>query len=78
MVHENGATVQLFALDPILGNVSSSATFELKLPKKYEALATKYRKLHEAWRDEIRKRISVAKGLETYKRAEEKRRKYEA
>ena len=58
----------------MLGGVSPSEAFELKLPKEYEALATEYRKLYEAWRDETRQRISVEKELETYKRADEKRR----
>ena len=74
VIPTHGATFQLFAPDPMLGSVSPSEAFELKLPKEYEALATEYRKLHEAWRDETRQRISVEKELETYKRADEKRR----
>ena len=73
VIPTHGATFQLFAPDPMLGSVSPSEAFELKLPKEYEALATEYRKLHEAWRDETRQRISVEKELETYKRADEKR-----
>ena len=74
VIPRHGANFQLFAPDPMLGGVSPSEAFELKLPKEYEALATEYRKLHEAWRDEIRQRISVEKELEAYKRADEKRR----
>ena len=74
VIPRHGATFQLFAPDPMLGSVSPSEAFELKLPEEYESLATEYRKLHEAWRDETRQRISVEKELETYKRADEKRR----
>ena len=74
VIPRHGATFQLFAPDPMLGSVSPSEAFELKLPKEYESLATEYRKLHEAWRDETRQRISVEKELKTYKRADEKRR----
>ena len=74
VIPTHGATFQLFAPKPMLGSVSPSEAFELKLPKEYEALATEYRKLLEAWRDETRQRISVEKELETYKRANEKRR----
>ena len=74
VIPTHGATFQLFAPDPMLGSVSPSEAFELKLPEEYESLATEYRKLHEAWRDETRQRISVEKELETYKRADEKRR----
>ena len=74
VIPTHGATFQLFTPDPMLGSVSPSEAFELKLPKEYEALATEYRKLYEAWRDETRQRISVERELETYKRADEKRR----
>ena len=74
VIHAHGATVQLFAPDAIQGTVSAPTTSELTLPKDYEALATEYRKVLEAWRDETRQRISVEKKLEKYKRADEKRR----
>ena len=74
VIHAHGATVQLFAPDAIQGAVSAPTTSELTLPKDYEVLATEYRKVLEAWRDETRQRISVEKKLEKYKRADEKRR----
>ena len=74
VIQAHGATVQLFAPDAIQGTVSAPTTSELTLPKDYEALATEYRKVLEAWRDETRQRISVEKKLEKYKRADEKRR----
>lgn len=74
VIQAHGATVQLFAPDAMQETVSPPTTFELTLPKDYEALATEYRKLHEAWRDESRRRIEAEKELEKYKRADEKRR----
>ena len=74
IIPTHGATFQLFAPDSMLGGVFSSETFDVKLPKEYEVLAREYRKLYEALRDETRQRISVERELETYKRADEKRR----
>ena len=74
VIQAHGATVQLFAPDAMQGAVSPPTTFELILPKDYNALATEHRKLHEAWRDESRGRIEAEKELEKYKRADEKRR----
>ncbi len=73
VVQAHGATVQLFARDGMQGALSSPTTFKLALPEDYNALATEYRKLHEAWRDESRGRIEAEKELEKYRRADEKR-----
>ena len=74
VIQAHGATVQLFAPDAMQGAVSPPTTFELILPKDYNALATEHRKLHEAWRDERRGRIEAEKELAKHKRADEKRR----
>ena len=74
VIRAHGATVQLFAPDAMQGAVSPPTTFELILPKDYDALATEHRKLHEAWRDERRGRIEAEKELAKHKRADEKRR----
>ena len=74
VIQAHGATVQLFAPDAMQGAVSPPTTFELILPKDHDALATEYRKLHEAWLNESRGRIEAEKVLEKYKRADEKRR----
>ena len=74
VIQAHGATVQLFAPDAMQSTVSPPRTFELILPKDHDALAAEYRKLHELWRDESRARIDAEKELETYKRADKKRR----
>ena len=74
VIPTHGATVQLFAPDGIQRTGYSATTFELTLPEDYDALASEYQKLHQAWRDESRRRTTVEEELDTYKRINEKHR----
>ena len=74
VIPAHGATVQLFAPDGIQRTGYSPTTFELTLPEDYDALASEYQKLHQAWRDESRRRTKVEEELDTYKQINEEHR----